>query len=30
MRSNGNYKLTAHISKAAGHCYLDFTDVKRP
>jgi arylsulfatase A-like enzyme len=27
---DGTYKLTAHISKAAGHSYLDFTDVKRP
>ena len=28
--SDGGYALTAHISKAAGHSYLDFTDVKRP
>jgi arylsulfatase A-like enzyme len=26
---DGSYELTAHISKAAGHTYLDFTDVKR-
>ena len=28
--ADGNYQLTAHISTAAGHRYLDFTDVKRP
>jgi hypothetical protein len=27
---DGGYVLTAHISNAAGHSYLDFTDVKRP
>jgi arylsulfatase A-like enzyme len=27
---DGHYELTAHLSKAAGHIYLDFTDVKRP
>jgi len=27
---DGNYQLTAHLSKAAGHTYLDFTDVRRP
>lgn len=26
---DGSYELTAHISKAAGHAYLDFTEVKR-
>jgi arylsulfatase A-like enzyme len=26
---DGSYQLTAHISKAAGHTYLDFTEVKR-
>jgi len=26
---DGTYQLTAHISKAAGHAYLDFTEVKR-
>jgi arylsulfatase A-like enzyme len=26
---DGAYELTAHISKAAGHTYLDFTEVKR-
>jgi arylsulfatase A-like enzyme len=26
---DGSYELTAHISKAAGHTYLDFTEVKR-
>jgi arylsulfatase A-like enzyme len=26
---DGGYELTAHISKAAGHAYLDFTEVKR-
>jgi len=27
--ADGSYELTAHISAAAGHRYLDFTDVKR-
>jgi arylsulfatase A-like enzyme len=27
--ADGGYELTAHFSKAAGHTYLDFTDVKR-
>jgi arylsulfatase A-like enzyme len=27
---DGKYTLTAHLSKAAGKTYLDFTDVKRP
>jgi arylsulfatase A-like enzyme len=27
--SDGTYQLTAHISAAAGHRYLDFTEVKR-
>ena len=27
---DGSYTLTAHLSKAAGKTYLDFTDVKRP
>ena len=27
--SDGTYELTAHLSTAAGHRYLDFTDVKR-
>jgi arylsulfatase A-like enzyme len=27
--ADGSYALTAHISKAAGRTYLDFTDVKR-
>ena len=26
---DGSYELTAHISKAAGHAYLDFTEVTR-
>jgi len=26
---DGSYELTARISKAAGHAYLDFTEVKR-
>ena len=26
----GHYQLIAHLSKAAGQTYLDFTDVKRP
>jgi len=26
---DGSYELTAHLSKAAGHVYLDYTDVKR-
>jgi hypothetical protein len=26
---DGSYELTAHISKAAGYAYLDFTEVKR-
>jgi arylsulfatase A-like enzyme len=26
---DGGYELTAHLSKAAGRTYLDFTDVKR-
>jgi len=26
---DGTYELTAYQSKAAGHTYLDFTDVKR-
>ena len=26
---SGSYALTAHLSKAAGRTYLDFTDVKR-
>jgi len=26
---DGGYELTAHLSKAAGHVYLDYTDVKR-
>jgi predicted AlkP superfamily pyrophosphatase or phosphodiesterase len=26
---DGGYQLTAHISKAAGHWYFDYTDVKR-
>ena len=26
---DGNYELTAHLSRAAGRTYLDFTDVKR-
>ena len=26
---DGSYELTAHISKAADHTYLDFTEVKR-
>jgi predicted AlkP superfamily pyrophosphatase or phosphodiesterase len=28
--SDGRYRLTAHLSTAAGHTYLDYTDVKRP
>jgi arylsulfatase A-like enzyme len=28
--SDGDYELTAHLSRAAGHTYLDFTEVKRP
>jgi predicted AlkP superfamily pyrophosphatase or phosphodiesterase len=28
--ADGRYALTAHLSKAAGKTYLDFTDVKRP
>ena len=28
--ADGAYVLTAHLSKAAGQTYLDFTDVKRP
>lgn len=27
---DGGYALTAHLSKAVGRTYLDFTDVKRP
>jgi arylsulfatase A-like enzyme len=27
---DGRYELTAHLSRVAGHTYLDFTDVKRP
>jgi arylsulfatase A-like enzyme len=27
--ANGGYQLTAHFSKAAGHTYFDFTEVKR-
>jgi arylsulfatase A-like enzyme len=27
---DGRYQLTAHLSKAAGKTYLDFTEVKRP
>jgi hypothetical protein len=27
--ADGSYELTAHISVAAGHRYLDYTDVKR-
>jgi arylsulfatase A-like enzyme len=27
--ADGSYELTAHTSVAAGHHYLDFTDVKR-
>ena len=27
---DGGYALTAHLSKAAGKTYLDFTDVRRP
>ncbi len=27
---DGAYELTAHVSIAAGHRYLDFTEVKRP
>jgi arylsulfatase A-like enzyme len=27
---DGAYELTAHVSVAAGHRYLDFTEVKRP
>jgi hypothetical protein len=27
---DGAYALTAHLSRAAGRTYLDFTDVKRP
>jgi len=26
---DGSYELTAHLSKAAGHTYLDYTDVRR-
>jgi predicted AlkP superfamily pyrophosphatase or phosphodiesterase len=26
---DGSYQLTAHLSKAAGHTYLDYTDVRR-
>ena len=26
----GSYTLTAHLSKAAGQTYLDFTEVRRP
>jgi predicted AlkP superfamily pyrophosphatase or phosphodiesterase len=26
---DGSYELTAHISRVAGHTYLDFTEVKR-
>ena len=26
---DGSYVLTAHLSKAAGKTYLDFTDVNR-
>ena len=26
---DGSYQLTAHLSRAAGHTYLDFTDVTR-
>ena len=28
--ADGTYVLAAHLSKAAGRTYLDFTDVKRP
>lgn len=28
--ADGSYRLTAHISRAAGHSYLDYTDVTRP
>jgi type I phosphodiesterase/nucleotide pyrophosphatase len=28
--ADGGYVLTAHLSKAAGQTYLDFTEVKRP
>ena len=27
--ADGGYALTAHLSRAAGKTYLDFTDVKR-
>jgi hypothetical protein len=27
--ADGGYALTAHTSKAAGHSYLDFTEVTR-
>lgn len=27
--ADGSYKLTAHISRAAGHTYLDYTEVRR-
>jgi hypothetical protein len=27
---DGSYTLTAHLSKAAGQTYLDFTEVRRP
>ena len=26
---DGTYELTAHLTTAAGHTYLDFTEVKR-
>jgi len=26
---DGSYELTAHVSVAAGHRYLDYTEVKR-
>jgi arylsulfatase A-like enzyme len=28
--ADGSYRLTAHISRAAGHSYLDYTEVARP
>ena len=28
--ADGSYELTAHFTSAAGHEYLDFTEVKRP
>lgn len=27
--ADGGYELTAHVSRVAGHAYLDFTEVKR-